>query len=98
MTAWLAARNEQKLKEILLREEHFLSLTLQTTTSTAEMIGRTLRDLSFPGGSLVAMINRSNGTVVPDGHTVLQEDDTLTIVGVPKSIRELRQRYEEEAS
>ena len=96
MANWLAAKNEQKLKEILVREGHFLSLTLNEGSATADLIGRTLRDLSFPDGSLIALINRSNDVVVPDGHTILHEQDTITIVGLPKSIRELRERYEQD--
>lgn len=96
MGQWLAAAGEQELKEALLREERFLSLRLARAAFTARLIGRMVRDLPMPPGTLIAMVRRGEETIVPRGATVLEEGDRLTIIGDPGGIRLLRQRYEDE--
>ncbi|MCB1035632.1 MAG: amino acid permease, partial [Acidobacteria bacterium] len=90
---WRSARNEQVLKEILLRDERFLSLRLAQDGSGTELIGRRLRELEMPEGSLVALIRRRGVVVVPRGSTVLEEGDRLTIIGEATHIRALKRSY-----
>lgn len=90
---WLAAEGEQELKEVLLRDEHFLSLRLQRGTGTEVLIGKTLRELQMPEGCLVALIRRRRTTLVPQGYTRLQEGDRLTLIGDTKGIRKLHEHY-----
>lgn len=40
---------------------------------------KSLRDLSLPKGTLIVMIQGKNGTVIPDGNSVIHADDTLVI-------------------
>jgi mannitol/fructose-specific phosphotransferase system IIA component (Ntr-type) len=94
---WLADRDEQELKETLLRDERFLSLRVETGTQGETLIGRSLKDLHMPDGSLVAMILRSGELIVPRGATVLREGDRLTILGEPSGLRELEHRYADSA-
>ena len=93
MSQWLAAKNEQDLKEILLRDEHFLSLHLRDTPEMAPLLGRALREIKLPEGTLVALIRRNGRTLIPRGGTVLKVDDRLTILGEPSSIRALYRQY-----
>lgn len=94
MEEWLAARNEQVLKEVLLRNERFLSLRLRgTDEQTVELIGRRLRDLKLPDGVLVALIRRNGKILVPRGSTILEDNDRLTVLGNPDDISRLRDRY-----
>jgi len=93
MEEWLAARNEQELKEILLRDEHFLSLRLRKGGEGAELIGRALSELEMPEGALVALIRRNGRIVVPRGSTVLESGDRLTIVGEADDIRRLAREH-----
>ena len=90
---WLAARNEQELKELLLREDRYISLVLQNGAKTEELIGREIRDLDLPVGSLIALIHRHGQMIVPTGRTVLVENDRLTIISYPKGIQELYLQY-----
>lgn len=90
---WLAARNEQELKELLLREDRYISLVVQQGTRTEEMIDRQIRDLDLPTGSLIALIHRQNEMIVPTGKTVLVDGDRLTIISYPRGIQELYTRY-----
>lgn len=93
MAQWLEARDDQQLKEVLLRDERFLSLHLERGTNAASLIGKSLRDLEMPEGSLVALIQRDGASIVPRGRTQLREGDRLTIIGEPEEIEALAEQY-----
>jgi mannitol/fructose-specific phosphotransferase system IIA component (Ntr-type) len=95
MKRWLSARNEQEMKEILLRDDRFISILLVSDSSTASLIGYAIRDLDLPPGSLIALIHREGEIIFPRGRTVLKEGDRLTIIGEPKGIQQLYARYSE---
>ena len=90
---WLVATDEQELKEILLRDERFLSLRISSNTPSSVLIGRSLREIRMPEGSLVALIRRKGETIIPRGLTVLQEGDRLTIIGDAYGIEELNNEF-----
>ncbi len=92
---WYTASNEQALKEVLLRDERYLSFYVKAQGRSADLISRSLRDVQMPRGSLVALVRRQGATFVPDGNTVLQTGDRLTIIGDPEGLRQLRGRYVE---
>jgi APA family basic amino acid/polyamine antiporter len=93
MTEWLAGRDEQDLKETLLRDDRFLAIELVSGTPSEALINKALRDLRMPTGSLVAVIRRRGETLVPRGSTVLHEWDRLTIIGEPAGLKEIAGRY-----
>jgi len=93
MPRWLAAENEQQLKELVLRHERFLSLRVRSGQPTESLIGQKLQQLSMPHGSLIALIHRDGRIVIPRGDTLLEEGDRLTIIGEPEGIAELQQTY-----
>lgn len=93
MNAWLAAANEQVMKEILLRDERYLSLRLAADGPTAELVGKTLRELRLHEGVLVALVRRRGEILIPRGNTALEPGDRLTILGDPEGIRALAGRY-----
>ena len=93
MRHWLAAQNEQEMKEVLLRDDRFLSLILGTENKTASLIGKAIYDLHLPEGSLIALIHRAGNMIIPGGQTVLQEGDRLTIIGYPEGIERLYQEF-----
>jgi basic amino acid/polyamine antiporter, APA family len=86
---WRRADGEQELKETLLRDERFASLVVGDPGPPARMVDRRLRELSFPGNTLVALVTRGDRTIVPDGNTLLREGDRLTIIGSPEHVAEL---------
>jgi len=90
---WLDASDEQELKEILLRDERFLSLRIRNNTPSSVFIGRSLKDIRMPEGCLVALIRRRGETIVPRGLTVLLEGDRLTIIGDEQGIEQLNNKY-----
>jgi mannitol/fructose-specific phosphotransferase system IIA component (Ntr-type) len=90
---WLAATDEQELKEILLRDERFLSLRIRGNSPSSVLIGRSLGEIRMPEGSLVALIRRKGETIIPRGQTVLEEGDRLTIIGDAHGIEKLNNEY-----
>jgi APA family basic amino acid/polyamine antiporter len=93
MHEWINDADEQELKETLLRDDRFLSLRLLSGSKSESLIGRSLRDIHLPDGSLIALIRRYGESLVPRGGTVLREDDRLTIIGTPAGLREVELRY-----
>ena len=93
MEEWAEAPNEQRLKETLLHHERYTSLRLRPDARSADFIGKALRELRLPPGVLVAFIRRDGQLLVPDGNTVLQQDDQLTLIGNPDGIARLHKRY-----
>ena len=94
LRGWLAAKNEPELKQLLLRDERFFGFRIQRGTPSEALIGRTLRELQMPEGTLVALIWRDGQTFVPRGSTQVREDDHLTIIGDPGIVEQMRQEYE----
>ena len=90
---WLDASDEQELKEILLRDERFLSLRIRNNTPSSVFIGRSLKEIRMPEDCLVAVIRRRGETIVPRGLTVLLEGDRLTIIGDAQGIKQLNNKY-----
>ncbi|MFO7892271.1 MAG: amino acid permease [Longimicrobiales bacterium] len=93
LKAWLAADDEQRLKESLLREERCTSVRLRSDGRAADLVGKRLQDVPLPEETLVAMIRRGGRTVVPHGNTVLEAGDRLTVIGEPDAIREVGETY-----
>jgi mannitol/fructose-specific phosphotransferase system IIA component (Ntr-type) len=93
MEEWLRDTDEQELKETLLRDDRFMSLQLKADSKSELLIGRALRELQLPEGTLVALIRRYGEILVPGGRTVLREGDRLTVIGSPTALREFASRY-----
>lgn len=90
---WLGAKNEQEIKELLLRDERFFSLQISAKSKSAVLINQAIRDLNMPPGSLIALIHRGGEIIFPRGSTRLLEGDRLTIIGEPLGIQKLREKY-----
>jgi amino acid transporter/mannitol/fructose-specific phosphotransferase system IIA component (Ntr-type) len=90
---WTHARNEQEMKEVLLHDESFLSIVIRDHGKTAGLIGRPLREIWMPEGSLVAAIHRGSDSFIPRGSTELRRNDRLTVIGDPAGIRALEGQY-----
>jgi Trk K+ transport system NAD-binding subunit len=88
---WMKAENEMELRESLLREERSLTVWVRKDKAAGKWIGRAIRDLELPEGTLVAMIRRDGSGLVPGGSSVIQEDDHLVFIGDPSPIAELAQ-------
>lgn len=91
--AWLSAEHEAELKEVLLRDDRFLTLVVDPDGPSARLAGRRLAEAGLPGGALVALVRREGRTLVPRPDIVLESGDRLTILGEPEAVSSLRQRF-----
>jgi Trk K+ transport system NAD-binding subunit len=87
---WKNARDESELREILLRDERFVNITVTNKNETKNMIGRKIKDISLPGESLVAILKRGDELTIPHGNTVVKENDQLSIIGEKEDIVALK--------
>jgi len=90
---WAIAHDEQEMKEILLHSERLLTLWLYVGARTESLIGKAMRELRLPEGTLVALIRRGDDVLIPRGNTTLQAGDRITIIGEPKDIQWLFEEY-----
>ena len=87
--AWTRASTEQELLESVLRDERFVAIEVRSHGPTAGWVDRQLRDLDFPGDTLVALVRRGERSLIPHGDTTLREGDRVTIVGRPADVSQL---------
>ncbi|MDR9387690.1 MAG: amino acid permease [Balneolaceae bacterium] len=90
---WDKADDETDLREILLRDERFVNLIIGETEASNAVIGKKLRDIRFPGQSLVAVIRRQGIVTIPHGDTELMKGDEVSIIGELSDIEAIRKQY-----
>lgn len=89
----LGMKSQRKIKEYLLHNERYITIQLLSGTVQAEMIDKQLKEIKFPSEVLVALVERESATFAPNGNTRLLENDILTVIGEPKSIAQLYNRF-----
>ncbi len=87
---WMSAEDEGQIREILLRDERFINITLRKNDITASMIDKEVKDLELPGESLITLIKRNGNIIFPHGKSVLKENDELSIIGDKSDIKEMK--------
>jgi len=92
---WLGAKNDQQLKETLLRNDRYLALPVAKNSKTQRLIGKSVAGARFPEGCLIALIRRENHTFVPRASTVIEDGDRLTVIGEPAAVQEVAGQYGE---
>ena len=90
---WDAALDEQALRGIFLRHDRYLIVAVLQDTPAAVMIGRRISDLGLPDGCHILWIRHLEEVVIPQGDTVVQRGDLLTVVGEPKELAAFRKVY-----
>ncbi len=89
---WLKARDEAELREILLRDERFINISIRRDHITEQMIGKQVKDLELPGESLITIIKREGRIIFPHGKNVIKENDELSIIGEKVDIQEIKKK------
>ena len=89
----LSLKNDREIKEYLLHNERYISIQLLPGTVQEKMIGKQLKEIGYPSDTLVALVERNSVTFAPNGNTRLEQNDVLTIIGEPKSISQLYNKY-----
>jgi NhaP-type Na+/H+ and K+/H+ antiporter len=87
---WLAAQDEQRLRELLLREDQYLVVRLDGREG---WIDRPIRTLDLPDDLLIVTVIRADDLIPPKGSTVLARGDRLTMIGSEESVAVLRRQF-----
>jgi len=53
---------------------------------TSEIVGKPLKNISFPKGSLVTSIIRNDNIIIPSGDSVIEPDDRIIIFATRQAI------------
>ncbi len=93
MDAWLSVHDPADFRQTVLEEERFMSLHLAKRGPTAKLVGREMKDVQWPEGTLVALVRRDGEFLVPGGSTTLEAGDRLSIVGEARGLQEIRSRF-----
>ncbi len=93
MEEWLAAENEQEIRLALLHDERWITIKLSSKDATKELINKQIKEITLPENALIAVIRRAGRSIIPKGNTVLKEDDRLTIIGDPQSMKEIEEKF-----
>lgn len=93
---WKKAANESELREILLRDERFINITVTSDNSTRDLIGKKIMEIDLPGESLVTILKRNGNIKIPHGRTVIEEGDKLSIIGEVEDINLIKEWKEKE--
>ncbi len=86
-------KNHREIKEYLLHNERYITLLLEKGTATEEFFNKSLKEIKLPSDVLAAIIQRKDQIFTPRGDTVLRENDIVTIIGEPKGIKTLFNKY-----
>ncbi|MBN2637174.1 MAG: amino acid permease [Prolixibacteraceae bacterium] len=89
----MSLKNQREIKEYMLHNERYITIQLLPGTVQAEMIDMQLKDVKYSPDVLVALVERNGTTFAPKGNTRLLQGDVLTIIGEPKSITQLYNKY-----
>lgn len=89
---WDKALNEYQLRQCLLHDDRFLTLSVAGEDHTG-LVGKSLGDVQIPAGCIVAMLHRSGHSFVPDAHTRLECGDRLTIIGETSALAEFKNSF-----
>jgi amino acid transporter/mannitol/fructose-specific phosphotransferase system IIA component (Ntr-type) len=90
---WNRANGRQEIKESLLHSDRFVSLLVAVNGPTAILADKALREINLAEGCLIAALTRKGHSFVPNGSTVLQPGDRLTVIGAEAGLNGLRQQY-----
>lgn len=87
---WLHAGDEGELRKVLLRDERFLTVRVSSKNRSGKLIGKKVSEIDLPGESLITIIRRNGGIVIPRGYTVIKEYDELFIIGEVDDVEDLK--------
>ncbi|MFP4025160.1 MAG: amino acid permease [Thiohalospira sp.] len=90
----LSLKTAREVKEYLLHNDRYVSLRLDKNNNLhQDFINQKIKNINFPKGILIALIDRNNETLTPDGETILKSNDVLTIIGKPDKLKFFRNKY-----
>jgi len=92
---WRAGDGESQLRALLLSEDRFVHIEVKSDQYFGKWAGKLVKEVDMPGESLITMIERDGGMVIPRGRTEIQEGDILFVLGYPSCIADLKKQAKE---
>ncbi len=89
----LACTTNREVIEYLLHDKQYISIKLEKDNPTEVFMDKKLMQVQLPPDVLVVLVERNNSFFAPNGKTLLQENDTITIIGSTHSINEMVDQY-----
>jgi mannitol/fructose-specific phosphotransferase system IIA component (Ntr-type) len=89
----LGCDDEQEVKEYLLHDEHYISLNLEMDSPTEDLIDKKSGEIGLPEDTRLALVRRKDTVFSPTRETILEQGDSLTIIGDPAGIENLYEKY-----
>ncbi|MFY0683838.1 MAG: amino acid permease [Balneola sp.] len=90
MVRWKHAKNDDELREVLLRDDRFIKVVVKENDP---MVGKQIQELALPEECLIAIIKRNGKMKIPHGNTVIRVNDELAFIGEEEGILVLRDRF-----
>lgn len=88
---WNTAKHEGELREVLLRDERFINITVSMENKTRTMTGQKIKEIDLPGESLIAIVKRDGKITIPHGDTIIKQGDKLSIIGEKQDIETIKE-------
>ncbi len=92
--SWRSADNERELKETLLDPERYASFRIEDKLPASKYIGRRVDEFDTAFETVVSLIERGERVFLPNGTTVIDVGDVLTVTGDPVAIRHLSEELD----
>jgi len=86
---WMDATEHRELREILMRDDHFLHQKIEDIPYLHGFIGSEIKDIQMPGTCLIAMMERDGDVVIAHPNETLKAGDELAIIGESKDLKYL---------
>ena len=86
---WMDATEHRELREILMRDDHFLHQKIEDIPYLHGFIGSEIKDIKMPGTCLIAMMERDGDVVIAHPNETLKAGDELAIIGESKDLKHL---------
>ncbi|MGM0497744.1 MAG: amino acid permease [Bacteroidota bacterium] len=92
----LSKKSAREVKEYLLHDERYISIVLDENYPVhRRFLNRKIKEIDVPNGILVAIIERGDETITPDGDTMLLHNDVVTIIGKPDRLKLFKAKMKE---
>ena len=83
---WLAAKDENELAEVLVRDDHFVRDRAAKIPALSAQLESPLGDIDLPGSCLVMVIERDGELLIAAPRLKLEADDLVSILGEPEDL------------
>lgn len=82
-----------RVRSVVRIEEGGAEMIELEAARSSKIVGRALRDVSFPSGAIIGALVREGQMVIPNGETVIGAGDTAIVFALPEAIRRIEKLF-----